>query len=92
MGCKGAIDCLRDSVDARIGLSEQQFGWRQNILPPPQNIKALHNLDLLGKTDKNWQDSTMSLSKFGIVRLISQPFENLFHTKHSDLFVVHALV
>ncbi|MBA0830040.1 hypothetical protein Goarm_014592, partial [Gossypium armourianum] len=31
----------------------RQFGWRQKILLPPRDMKALHKLDLWGKTNKN---------------------------------------
>ncbi|KAG8486114.1 hypothetical protein CXB51_019457 [Gossypium anomalum] len=34
----------------------QHFGWRQQIPPPLRNMDELHNVDLWGKNDKNWQD------------------------------------
>ncbi|MBA0553349.1 hypothetical protein Golob_012537 [Gossypium lobatum] len=31
----------------------RQFGWRQNILPPLEDIEALHKFDLRRETDEN---------------------------------------
>ncbi|MBA0610157.1 hypothetical protein Godav_011040 [Gossypium davidsonii] len=31
----------------------RQFGWRQNILPPLQDIEALHKFDLRRETHEN---------------------------------------
>ncbi|MBA0814055.1 hypothetical protein Gohar_019902 [Gossypium harknessii] len=33
----------------------RQFEFRQTILPPPQDIGALHKVDLRGRIDKDWR-------------------------------------
>ncbi|MBA0696325.1 hypothetical protein Goari_002883, partial [Gossypium aridum] len=41
------------------------FEWRQNILPPSQGIKALHKLDLWGKSMKIDGNSIRNILTFG---------------------------
>lgn len=45
----------------------QQFEFRQTILPVPQYIEYLHNIDLRGRTDENWVTFQRNISTFGII-------------------------
>ncbi|KAK5819362.1 hypothetical protein PVK06_024353 [Gossypium arboreum] len=55
-----------------------QFGWRQNIPSPSQDIEALHKLDSRGKTDKDWQEFYKEHIDIWDLGMISYPCANLF--------------
>ncbi|MBA0625250.1 hypothetical protein Godav_010473 [Gossypium davidsonii] len=33
-----------------------QLGWRQQILPPPRDLKELHNVDKWGMNNEDWRE------------------------------------
>ncbi|PPS12564.1 hypothetical protein GOBAR_AA08070 [Gossypium barbadense] len=53
---QGAIDSLRDDVDAQIRSTDVAVRVEAKIMSPPRDMKTLHKLDLWGKTDKNLRD------------------------------------
>ncbi|MBA0812702.1 hypothetical protein Gohar_026644, partial [Gossypium harknessii] len=51
--CEGAINNVRDCGDARIRLSDATVRVKEKNLKLPRDMKALHKLNLWGKTNKN---------------------------------------